>query len=109
MTECFIRFSNTPVFRYSLSLLNVYEEDVKNRLVASTSGLIASAGMFSVPAVLPFLIYLIAPPTFSIVLWVKSAERSVCCASVSGGFGGAGLLKYIQGVLPTCFAVHESR
>ncbi|VDP82664.1 unnamed protein product [Schistosoma mattheei] len=61
--------------------------------VATTSAFSASAGMLSGPAALPFLICLMAMLISSIVGGPTSIGRSVCAASILGGFSVAGRFK----------------
>ncbi|VDO70206.1 unnamed protein product [Schistosoma margrebowiei] len=53
----------------------------------------ASAGILSGPAAFPLLIYLMVILISSIVGEATSIRRSVCAASMSGGFNGASLFK----------------
>ncbi|VDO48670.1 unnamed protein product [Schistosoma margrebowiei] len=62
-------------------------------VVTSMSDFSASAGMLSGPAALPLLICLVAILISSVVGGLTSIGRSVCAASMSGGFIGAGLFR----------------
>nr|VDP30303.1 unnamed protein product [Schistosoma margrebowiei] len=62
-------------------------------VVASMSDFSASAGMLSGPAVFPFSICLTAILISSVVGGLISIGRSMCAASISGGFIGAGLFR----------------
>ncbi|VDP38009.1 unnamed protein product [Schistosoma margrebowiei] len=61
--------------------------------VAATSAFSASAGMLSGPIALPLLICLMAMLISSIVGGPTLIGRSVCAASMLGGFSGAGRFK----------------
>ncbi|VDO64697.1 unnamed protein product [Schistosoma curassoni] len=61
--------------------------------VAATSACSASAGMLSGPAALPLLICLMAILISLIVGGPTLIGRSVCAASMLGGFSGAGRFK----------------
>ncbi|VDO75043.1 unnamed protein product [Schistosoma margrebowiei] len=62
-------------------------------VVASMSDFSASAGMLSGPVAFPLLICLTAILISSFVGGLTSMRRSVCAASMSGGFIGAGLFR----------------
>ncbi|VDP64482.1 unnamed protein product [Schistosoma curassoni] len=61
--------------------------------VTATSAFSASAGMSSGPAALPLLICPMAMMIYLIVDGSISIGRSVCVASILGGFSGAGRFK----------------
>ncbi|VDP65633.1 unnamed protein product [Schistosoma mattheei] len=61
--------------------------------VTTTSAFSASAGMLSSPAALPLLICLMAMLISSIIGGSTSIGRSVCAASMLGGFSEADRFK----------------